>query len=387
MTGIQKDLCNAALDAVLAAYYNLTSASVNEALRKVARRYGKGDTLALDSMPEITIGDRLHRYDPSAVFITEEAAPEEKLAIRLTDDPKQFKTVFICDPTDRTKQFAAFLSLFKGTKKTVGDVLRDASGRMRWEGEYGAPAGITGSSSAVSCVYHGKPLFSVIANYITEELFVACSRGIYSSHLPSETTQCTLESLMARGSRFFFRTITRSDPSAMRRFVTFLGKEGYFNNLKDSGLMETEAELKAALHYDNPGGPLRILYLSPLQPEEKPIGFILANGEKIGEWVHWLPYIRFARVEGDQGEPTLRLFEVFQERPHTKDKGMLMSTPPAYSVFRDYGGENGMVIDVNRFPNYENPSRIRSTLIVTPSDNVWATPLMKQYGYRELKFD
>lgn len=206
-------------------------------------------------------------------------------------------------------------------------------------------------------------------------------------HLPPATTSITLDQLMAKGTRLFFRVIDRDDPIAVRRFVTFLGKEGYFNNLKDSMLMETEAELKAALHYDVPGGPLRILYLSSLQPKDKPLGFILANGEKIGEWIHWLPYIRFGRVPGDLGEPILRLFEVFQERPHTKDKGILMSTSPAYSIFKDYGGESGMVIDVNRFLNYENPSKVRSTLIVTSGNNDWATRVVNEYGYREVKFD
>lgn len=387
MTGIEKDLCNATIDAVLAAYYTLSDASVNEALRKVARRYGKGDTLGLDAMPEITIENRLHQYDPSAIFITEETAPKEKLSIKLYNDPRQFKTVFISDPTDRTEQFAQFLELFKGTKKTVGEAVRSAESKTRWEADYGTPATITGSSSAVSCVYHGKPIFSVTVNYITEQLVVACSRGIHYMHLPQAATTFTLDTLMSKGLGLCFRTIDRSDPVAVRRFVTFLGKEGYFNNLKDSGLMETEAELKAAIHYDLPGGPLRILYLSPLQQKEKPIGFVLANGEKVGEWVHWLPFIRFGRSREDQGTPTLRLFEIFQEQPHTKDKGVLMSTPPAYSIFRDYGGESGMVIDVNRFPSYENPSRIRSTLIVTPSNNDWATRVVNEYGYREIKFD
>ena len=150
----------------------------------------------------------------------------------------------------------------------------------------------------------------------------------------------------------------------MRRFVTFMGKEGYKENLLDSKLM-TEADLDRSAHERFAGGPLRILYLSALQPANKPIGFILANGEKIGEWIHWLPFIHFARTEGDQNEPALRIFEVYQDRPWTKD-GVLMATPPGYSIFRPYSeSDSRIVIDVGQFSHFPNPSRIRSTTLPT----------------------
>jgi hypothetical protein len=147
-----------------------------------------------------------------------------------------------------------------------------------------------------------------------------------------------------------------------------------------------EEEMKENLHYDLPGGPSRVLYLSTLQPAECTIGFVLANGEKISEWIHWLPYIRFARKEFDQGEPALRLFEVYQDRPWTKG-GVLMSTPPAYSVFKPVGQHDGrMVINAGQFSCFSNPSQIRSTLVVCPADNQWANRAVNQYGYRRIEF-
>lgn len=385
MHGIEKALCNASINAILAAYYALMRADVNEALRPVLK-YGKGDTGGYDAMPEITIGERLRRFDPSAMFITEETGTRERISIKLTDDPEQFKTIFISDPTDRSDQLRTLLERFKGTPKKVGEVMHDREIRQEWESSNGSPASITGASSALSCVYHGKVIFSVMVNYLTEELLVACNAGIYRMHLPPISTTMTLEHIMAKGTRLWFKTIDADDPIAMRRFVTFVGKSVYGENLVDSKLMATEEEYKRSLHYELPGGPLRVLYLSPLQPKDQPIGFILANGEKIGEWIHWIPYIRFARQKEDQAEPVLRLFEVFQARPHTKG-GVLMSTPTAYSIFKARGEQGAMIVDVNRFQNYENPSMIRETLIATSCTNDWAMRVVNQYGYREIKFD
>jgi hypothetical protein len=173
----------------------------------------------------------------------------------------------------------------------------------------------------------------------------------------------------------------------MRKFVTFLGKEGYRENLVASRLVD-EKVLETMLHYGLPGGPLRVLYLSGLQatkPSEQ-VGFILANGEKIGEWIHWLPFVRFARDHHDASVPALRLFEVYQDRPGTKD-GVLMATPPIYSPFQPYSeNDSRMVIDVNGLSRYPNPSKVRATLIVAPHDNRMATRAVSQYGYRHIVF-
>jgi len=111
------------------------------------------------------------------------------------------------------------------------------------------------------------------------------------------------------------------------------------------------------------------------------MGFILANGEKITEWLHWLPHIIFAR-EGQ--EKMLRLFEISHERPLTKE-GILMATSPSYSVFQQFDGITA--VDVNFLKRIPNPSRYRSTLMVALRGNEWVNHLMEQLCYRELVFE
>lgn len=138
------------------------------------------------------------------------------------------------------------------------------------------------------------------------------------------------------------------------------------------------------LHYDLPGGPSRPFYLSSLYNEEPPIGFVLANGEKIGEWIHWLSLTRFASMERDLREPALRMYEIHLERPWTRD-GYLMSTSRAYSIFKEVD-RGRVIISVERLRELDNPSKYRSTLLVAPASNSWAIQIVRQYGYRPLVF-
>lgn len=188
------------------------------------------------------------------------------------------------------------------------------------------------------------------------------------------------------GTKLYFPAIRCPYNDDARRFVTFVGKEGYLENLKDSNLMP-DREIEQYLHYSEPGGPSRILYLSTIQPKDTPIGFILANGEKIGEWIHWLPWISFARQEDDQSANALSVYEIYNnDKVRMKDK-IFMSTPPSCSVFKKANKcGSRMIMDINRFSDYENPSRIRSTLIVCPTGNTLATGLVKQFGYRPIEF-
>lgn len=382
MQGVEKAHCNAAIEAVLAAAKAFWESTVDEALRPIFK-YGKCDTSGMDAMPEITIVERLLEYDRFSIVVTEEAGGREIVHLPDPNDPRRSKSVFISDPTDRSAQLKQMLEGVENKSARVLDVVRDPVCRCGWEERFGAPAEITGGTSAVTCVRRGVPIFAVIVNYITRDLFVSCSAGNFVLPLPDDLSRVDLDYVRACGRKLFFRRLGLGHAHE-RRFVTFMGKSGYRENLLDSRLI-AEGEVKTHLHYDLPGGPSRVLYLSALQPADVPIGFILANGEKISEWVHWLPFVRFAREENDQEGPALRLFEVFQDRPWTKE-GILMSTPPAYSVFRPVSGAEGMVINVGRFPDFSNPSRIRATLVVAPSDNHWATRVVNQYGYRPIEF-
>lgn len=341
------------------------------------------DTLGIDAMPEITIVSQLQKYDQHAVVITEETGIAEGIRLLHADNSQRFRTVFISDPTDRSAQLAAFLKNVNDKSAKVSAVTHDAETLPKWESEFGSPAAITGGSSAISCVRRGVPIFTVIVNYITHQLFLSCSTGNYCLDLPPEVIDLDVDKIRTGGKKVFFRQIGKRYDT-MKRFVTFMGKAGYSENLRDSHLM-SEAEIKQFLHYELPGGPLRILYLSDIQPADKPVGFILANGEKISEWVHWLSFVRFARNEVDITEPALSLHEVYQDRPWTKE-GILMSTPPAYSIFQKRSdSDHRIIINVGRFSDFDNPCRIRATLLVAPGDNQWATRVVNQYGYREIE--
>ncbi len=385
MQGVEVSHLNAAIKAVLMAYYDLMHATVEDALR-IVNAYGKIDTLGMDAGPEITICEQLNRYDSGAVVITEEAG---KKGINFNDtfrsgDPETFRTVFISDPTDRSNQLKEFLTKFPKEMK-IGDIFGASDIIAKWEESFGGPASITGASSAISCVRHGLPIFAVIVNYITQELYVSCAAGNKILKLPPERPELIdLDYVRKNGEVILFPNLD-GQMSSMQRFVTFLGdvgKTGYLENFKNSGLMNDQ-QANEFIHYRKPGGPSRALYLSSLQPRIQPVGFILANGEKISEWIHWLPFVRFARSLNDDSQPALILYEVFNERPSTKE-GVLMSTLPNYSVFREYNEK--MYIDTSWLLKMPNPSKLRSTIIIAPYDNRWAVRASSQFGYRQIKF-
>jgi len=385
MQGVEVSHLNAAISAVLLAYRDFTNSTVEDALRKVAT-YGKKDTLGMDAGPEITICEELARYDSGAVVITEEIGSK---GLMFSDtfrpnEPHTFRTVFICDPTDRSNQLKAFLAKFPKEMR-IGDIFADPETKCKWESEFGAPASIAGATSAISCIRRGVPIFAVIVNYITQEMMVSCAAGNRILKLPDEHQDLIdLAYVRTNGEPISFPGIDW-DTKSMRRFVSFMGdtgKLGYRENFLDSGLMN-EAQMKEFIHYEKPGGPSRVLYLSSLQPCSTPVGFVLANGEKIGEWIHWLPFVQFARSQDDDSQPALVLYEVFQDRPWTKE-GVLMSTPPNYSIFREHDGK--FFIDTSRLLQMPNPSKFRSTIIIAPCDNRWAMRLSSQFGYRPIKF-
>ena len=386
MQGVEISHLNAAIGAILKAYYDFINSLVEDALRPIAA-YGKSDTLGMDAGPEITICSELNRYDNGAVVITEEIGSKggEKLSDNFRpSDPQTFRTVFISDPTDRSNQLKAFLRYFPGEMR-INDILKDPNTVSKWESEFGGPASIAGATSAISCVRRGLPIFSVIVNYITQELVVSCAAGIKILKLPEERPDLIdLNYVLAKGGPLYFPGID-GRMKDKRTFVTFLGdvgKVGYQQNFVDSGFMN-EGQIKQFLHYGKPGGPSRALYLSSLQPYSTPIGFVLANGEKIGEWIHWLSFVRFARSQEDDSQPALILYEISHDRPWTKE-GVLMSTPPNYSVFRAYNGK--LYIDTSWLLRMLNPSKLRSTLMVAPFDNRWAVSSSSQSGYRPIEF-
>lgn len=385
MQGIERAYCDVCVHALLEANQTLMETSVIEAI-STATAYGKGDTLSLDAIPEIAIADSLSRFDPHAILITEELGAQQ-LAHRMIVSGREQPTLFFCDPTDRSAPLAAFLQKFQGEDpgRPVGEVLRDVSAVGAWEEHHGSPVAITGACAAITCVRDGIPIFSVLLNYITQEIVLVSNGGTRRVALPhyADGSYGTLSTnyILQQGTPIEFSPLARRarEYSDRRTFVTFLGKSGYRESFEACGIFSDPRQGQP--FYDAPGGPARPFYLSCLFTKH-PVGFILANGEKIVEWIHWLTAVRFAECEGER---VLQLFEVTHERPWTKG-GVSMAPSPAYSIFRT-DPKGRIRLDARLLCNFERPSQFRSTLVVAPSDNTWLLQVMRRCQYREIVLD
>ena len=387
--GIEGIYCDVCIGALIAARRALLENSAQEMLSRT--KYGKGDTLGLDAIPEIVIEKRLNGFDKNAILITEELGSNTKNRWPSDSAPDKQPIMFYCDPTDRSKFLKKFLEVISknepkdlpGTK--IGKLLKDIDTLTIWEELGESPLSITGATSAITCVRKGKIIFSVILNYISNEIFVAGPSAVVSLELPEyddkTLDEIDLAYIMEHGRPLFFPSAqeicNNADESKM--FTSFLGKTGYAENFKDSMIFLDNAD--EFLHHKEPGGPARILYLSYLQKGHGPIGFILANGEKITEWIHWLAFVKFSK--NNLGTNALKIYEISMERPWTKD-GILMSTSPEYSIF--YSDEEGktLFVDISRLKNFKNPSKFRSMLVVTYSDNETINCIMTKHQYREV---
>jgi hypothetical protein len=377
--------CMAAIEAVLHANLSLMNVTIQEAISAVSA--GKPDTLGMDAIPERAIERSLQTFDAEAVLITEEIGAAGGPFPDLDAGTHQ-PTFYISDPTDRSAQLNEFLQK-EDQRKKVGSVMNIDTSRNKWAAEFGAPPSITGASSAITCIRYGVPIATAIVNYLTQELFVASKRGVTCMNIPSdlEPSTLTLEQLRSKSKRILFPAVAKGDDT--HYFTTFLGKEVYPENFAGMQIFYNPDEELTQFGKDSkPGGPTRPLYLSDIQPPENPLGFILANGEKISEWIHWLPFVRFGRMSHEISDNNaLVMYELSQDRPMTKD-GILMSTSPIYSIFRPSGKESSdMIIDVNKLRSIPNPSNFRATLLVTHKMNYWANDKMRNNNkFRRISF-
>jgi hypothetical protein len=245
------------------------------------------------------------------------------------------------------------------------------------------PAVITGSTTSITCVRKGKVVFSVILNYIEGAICVASDNGVHwlklKDYTDLENEKITFSDIIRNGKPLIFPGVSEYGytPDECKRFVTFLGKSGYRENFTDSMVFVENPD--KFLHHRTPPGPPRVLYLSELQHGHGPVGFVLSNGEKIGEWIHWLAFVKNAK--NGNGNQALKAFEISLARPWTK-YGVLMSTSPEYSLFCEES--DNMYIDISRLRAYKRPSQFRSMLVVLPSDNERIIHVMLELQYREV---
>lgn len=385
MQGIERAYCDVCINALVGAWHELMEATGAEVLRKVS--YGKGDTLGLDAIPEITIKGRLEQFDRHAILITEELDDQVHRRWPTDSDPIRQPLMFFSDPTDRSVQLQKFFDAISRNEPIdkIGKLMANRNSQEIWEKMFESPVSVTGATGAITCVRKGEIVFSVILNYITGTIYVATELGVFEYGLKGfsdpANENVTLAEICKNGKKIGFPGVRELGYSMddCRRLVTFLGKEGYLENFKDSGLFVKEEDPQPYIHHDEPPGPPRALYLSELQNGFGSVGFILANGEKIGEWMHWLSFVKYARNEN--GGQALRAYEISLKRPWTKN-GMLMSTAPAYSLFCDAG--ESKYLDISQLRNFARPSQFRCMMVVVPYNNERMIHVLEQHQYREI---
>lgn len=381
--GIEKSYTDSMIRALRNAQRALFDTWVRDAIGE-SHVLHKGDTLGLDQRPENAITSALQKYDPYCIIITEERGAVNPFAVDGPTTVQGARTFFGCDPFDRSNQAKEFLTKFGKPEEKIIDVVRREGSIARWEELYSGPVSITSSTSAITCVRRGLPIAAAILNHFAQELTVSCAAATYHVKLPDDLdTPVTLDYVQEHAQSLHF---PQPEYHTDQKIVTFMGKpaRGYPVNFANCCLVH-DAALDQYLHYKFPGGPSRVLYLSNLQPPANPVGLVVANGEKIGEWLHWLPFMRFARRLDDQSAPALRLFEVSQNQSLMID-GYLMMPSCDYSVFVNYSTTKRMFISAEKLQSSTNPSKYRATLILIPANNKWALDQIQQYGYREIVF-
>lgn len=386
MQGIEQTYCNVCINALVGAWRQMMEANGNEALKGVP--YGKGDTLSLDATPEINIANRIETFDKHAILITEELDDQTIRRWPTDADPIKQPLMFFCDPTDGSSPFKTFLEELTRDDRAqkIGRLMEARDPEKMWESMFQPPASITAPTTSITCVRKGEIVFSAILSYVCGSLCVASDKGVYRFKLKpfddSSNEEVTLTNVTHGGERLHFPSVRelKYTPDDCRRFVTFLGKsELYLKNFRDSRLFGEVEDPEKFVHHREPPGPPRPLFLSELQNKHGPVGFILANGEKIGEWMHWLAFVKYAK-DGDESQ-ALRAFEVALERPWTKE-GMLMSNSEAYSIFCRSGEKT--YLDISRLRNFPRPSQFRCMLVVTRRDNERIIQVLQQYQCREV---
>jgi hypothetical protein len=356
MRGIEKDLRDMSILALTKAFNELRSLRCSFAVERVGA--GKSDTYGLDAIPEETVKAEVDNYDGDIVLVTEETGKMYSGELGL--EPTQ--TVLICDPTDRSIKMREFLqNLILEDPTVANSTVHEAfsSHMEQWRTQLGNPT-ISGASASITAIRDRRILFNVMVNYVTGELFTADSLGTTKSSISDRSTKELLK----------FSAADRQS----RQFVTFLGKEGYAENM---------AKCNLGIKVDDcvepwTGGPLRILNLSDLG--QKGISFILSNGEKICEWMGWLSWVKYARDPLESDTRALHAFRLFFESPRTKEL-VLVAPGPHYTIFVEEDGETRVNLD--RMFQLADPSHYRETILITPRENVGAISRVRSLGKYE----
>ena len=358
MLGIERQFLRECVEALCNARNALLELTCEEAISR--SKFGKGDTLYLDAAPELAIIKALcEEFDKYLPLITEEVGSSDKLR------GIEHEAVFFSDPMDRSKILAQFLL---GRNGKLAAVFSDEETVDDWENRFGGNIELSGPYGSITAIRHNNILFNVMINYITGTIYVASDANLGKISM-SDIYENGDEPILKRTGYIInnFKPISfgksLKDP---KKFVTFCEGSKYEDNLISSGIFEKcdlEEMFSEHVVLKNPGGPARILYLQ----SPPACSFILANGEKIGEWLGWLAYVKYSAGK-------LRAYEISFDKTWTRDQ-ILMAPGPAYSILvNDILEDKGLPyanVQVNmlKLQFLDNPSRYRSTLLICPETN------------------
>lgn len=382
MIGIEQQYVNLMIRAAVNAHSGLMTTPTGDLANPV--NPGKADTLLMDWKTETRIRKTIKEYDDKIILVTEEAEPK-RVEWPLYTDQQSRDVVMICDPIDRSKFFQKLVNKLKkdNEKKSIEELYESVDVVRVWEEEIAEkPSIITGATTAISCLVGGKVLASVIVNHIDRCIFLAVPAGIYMHTLimPAEQLKSLSSgTIVKRGEQVHLLPSDEvcSSPKDKSRFVAYMGKSGYPENLNAS--MIYIGDCMEHIHHKEPGGPSRILYLSNLQKSYGPVGAVVSNGEKITEWIHWLSFAKYGKdVNGNQA---VKIYEVANMQANVKD-GVLMSCHPTYSIFTQR--EEWSFLDIPFLRRFVASSHYRAMLVVVASDNDEIIDAMNVHGYREV---
>lgn len=384
MNGLEQQYLRECIKALCRARADLLSLECCQAASRHAGR--KADTLLLDEMPEETIVTTLCRfYDPHLPLVTEERGTS--VALRGSED----EVVCFVDPMDRSSVLARTLP--EGTAK-VAEVFADKDWIARWQDENGGDVELSGPFGSITAVRHHEVLFNVMINYVSGNVYVACDAVV--GRIGIDCVFASGGRSVLRGTREILNLIEPIifgdglPPAAdqAQRFITYCSgpeRKKYESNLVASGIfrdLPIGRIREQLLAYDEPGGPARVLCLQAGNPFG--IGFILSNGEKIGEWLGWLAYVRYSNCR-------LCAFEISFDSSWTRDQ-ILMAPGPAYSVLgnRPTSGtalpQKKFQLNIPKLSFLDNPSRYRGTIIICSASNWETIRNMAIAGCVELRF-
>jgi len=171
MQKVERYLLYECIEALKDVLEGMRSTTVKALIEKAKSR--KRDSLFLDVLPENILRDKfLDDYDEHVVLVTEEKGKFN------FEEISEAEVVIFSDPTDRSKYLVKFIQeevLEKGGGNLLfGSLLDSKDAIVKWESFTDVPARLSGACCSITIVKRGEICFSMVLNYITQELVVAC---------------------------------------------------------------------------------------------------------------------------------------------------------------------------------------------------------------------